>query len=331
MEVVANVYQIKVPFPKGMPGKTNAYIVKGDDGDILVDTGWDSPEGLSAFIKGVEWDRLKLKDIRQIVVTHIHPDHYGLATKLKELCGARVAMHRTEAKLIDSRYVDFEELTTKVKAELASYGVPQAEVAEFVEASAWMRGFVPPEPPEVVLEEGDAISNGSFRFEVMETPGHSPGHISLYEPMKGLFFCGDFVLYDVIPYVGLHPQSGDNPLGDYLDSLKNVKDLSVSFIFPGHGAVFNSLKFRVEEIIQHREQKNRDIIKALGGDLKTVYQVAEEVPWKPEVGGVPFHDLGTWERRLAVRETAAHIRLLTLQDKIAKIDKGGVSLFLAKD
>ena len=331
MEVVANVHQIKVPFPKGIRGETNAYIVRGDAGSILVDTGWDSPEGLSAFIKGVEWDRLKLKDIRQIVITHVHPDHYGLAGKLKELCGAKVAMHRTEAELIESRYVNFEELTRKVKTELAGYGVPQAELVEVVEASPWMRGFAPPEPPEVVLEEGNAISNGTFRFEVIETPGHSPGHISLYEPIKGLLFCGDFVLYDVIPYVGLHPQSGDNPLGDYLNSLNNVKDLSVSFIFPGHGPVFNSLRFRVEEIIKHREQRNRNIVKALGDDWKTVYQVAEEVPWKPEVGGVPFHDLGAWERRLAVRETAAHIRLLTLQDKVAKIDKGGVSLFSATD
>jgi glyoxylase-like metal-dependent hydrolase (beta-lactamase superfamily II) len=331
MEIVAGIHQIKIPFPKGIHGETNVYIVKGDAGDILIDTGWDSPEGLSAFIKGMEWDRLKLKDIRQIVVTHIHPDHYGLAGKLRELCGAKIAMHQTEAKLIDSRYVDFEELTTRVKAELASYGVPQAELAEFIDASPWMRGFVPPEPPQVVLEEGNTISNGSFRLEVMLTPGHSPGHISLYEPTKRLFFCGDFVLYNTIPYVGLHPQSGDNPLGDYLNSLKNVKELSVSFIFPGHGPVFNSLRLRVEEIIHYREQRNRDVIKALGGELKTVYQVAEEVPWKPEAGGVPFHDLGAWERRLAVRETAAHIRLLTLLDRVAKIDKGGVPSFLAKD
>ena len=331
MEIVAGVHQIKVPFPKGARGETNAYIVKGDSGDILVDTGWDSPEGLSAFIKGVEWDRLKLKDIRQIVVTHVHPDHYGLAGKLKELCGARVAMHRTEAKLLDSRYADSEELTRRVKSELASYGVPQAELAEFVDASPWMRGFAPPQPPEVLLEEGNTISNGSFRFKVMETPGHSPGHISLYEPIKGLFFCGDFVLYNVIPYVGLHLQSGDNPLGDYLDSLKNVKELSASFIFPGHGPVFNSLRMRVEAIIQHREQRNRDILKALRGDSKTVYQVAEGVSWKPETGGVPFHDLGAWERRLAVRETAAHTRLLTLQGRVAKTDKEGVPLFLAKE
>lgn len=331
MEVVAGIHQIKVPFPKGMSGETNAYIVKGSEGSILVDTGWDSPEGLSAFIKGMEWDRLKLSDIRQIVVTHIHPDHFGLASKLKELCGAKIATHRIEAGLIDLRYVNSEELTRQVRMELASYGVPQAESAEFIEASQWMRDLVSPEAPEVILDEGDEISNGSFKFEVMRTPGHSPGHISLYEPTKGLFLCGDFVLYDVIPHVGLHPQSGDNPLGDYLNSLKKIENLKVSFILPGHGPVFNSLKLRVDEIVQHCEQRDKDIIRALGGDLKTVYQAAVEISWKLEVGGISFHELGAWDRRLAVRETAAHIRLLTLQDKVGKIDKGGVSTFLAKD
>jgi hypothetical protein len=116
-----------------------------------------------------------------------------------------------------------------------------------------------------------------------------------------------------------------------MDSLKKVQNRSVNFVFPGHGSVFNSLKLRIEDIVRHREQRNMDIIKALNDGLKTIYQIATEIPWKVESGGVAFEDLGIWDKRLAVRETAAHIRLLTLQDKVGKIDKHGVSSFLVKD
>ncbi len=331
MEIVAGVHQLQIPFPEGIRGDTNVYVVEGNEGSILIDTGWDSPDGLKAFIQGLEWDRLKLRDIKQIVVTHIHPDHYGLAGKVKELCGAKIAMHKLEGELINLRYVNFEELLRKVEAELFSYGVPMGELSDFAKASLWMREFVSPEAPEVVLDGGDEISNGAFNLEVLHTPGHSPGHICLREPMKGWLFCGDLVLYNSFPHVGLHPQSGDNPLGDYMDSLKKVQNRSVNFVFPGHGSVFNSLKLRIEDIVRHREQRNVDIIEALNGDLKTIYQIATEIPWKVESGGVAFEDLGIWDKRLAVRETAAHIRLLALQDKIGKIDKHGVSSFLVKD
>jgi len=331
VEIVAGVHQLKIPFPKGIPGDTNVYVVEGNEGSILIDAGWDSPEGLSAFIRGLEWDRLKLRDIQQIVVTHIHPDHYGLAGKVKELCGAKIAMHKIEGELINLRYVNFEELLRKVELELFSYGVPMGELSGFAKASLWLREFVSPEAPEVVLDEGDEISNGTFNLEVLHTPGHSPGHICLREPTKGWLFSGDLVLYNSFPHVGLHAQSGDNPLGDYLDSLKKVQHRSVNFVFPGHGSVFNGLKLRIDDIVRHREQRNMDVIKALDSNLKTIYQIATEIPWKVDSGGVAFKDLAVWDRGLAVRETAAHIRLLTLQDKIGKIDKDGVSLFLVKD
>lgn len=331
MEIITGVHQLKVPFPKGIHGDTDVYVVEGNEGNILIDTGWDSPESLAAFIKGLEWERLKLRDIKQIVVTHIHPDHYGLAGKLRELCGAKIAMHRVEAGLINLRYLNFEELIKKVKVELTSYGIPEEELSELAEASLWMREFVSPESPEVVLDEGDEISNGSFNFEVWHTPGHSPGHICLYEPTKRWLFCGDLVLHDVFPYVGLHPQSGDNPLGDYLNSLKKVEKSVINFVFPGHGAVFNGLKFIIAGIMQHYEQRQNEIIRVLNGNLKSIYQIATELSWRAEIGGVALQELPIWDKRMAIRKIAAHIRLLTLQDRIGKVDRDGVSLFLVKD
>jgi glyoxylase-like metal-dependent hydrolase (beta-lactamase superfamily II) len=166
---------------------------------------------------------------------------------------------------------------------------------------------------------------------VIRTPGHSPGHICLYEPRKRLLFSGDHVLYDVTPHVGFHPQSGDNPLGDYISSLKRVQNLNVSFVLPGHGPIFNSLKLRVAEILYHHEQRMRNIMRALKDGLKTAYQIAEEIPWMTDQGSVAFRDLTSWDRRLAVMETMAHLKLLVAEGKVGDVDMDGVSLYLTKD
>ena len=108
MEVISGVHQIKVPLVPGLPEQsTNVYVVEGSQGNIMIDTGWNRPESFSMLIEGLKEDRIKLQDIKKIVITHIHPDHYGLASKVKQLCRAEVAMHRVAAGLIDSRYVNF--------------------------------------------------------------------------------------------------------------------------------------------------------------------------------------------------------------------------------
>ena len=331
MEIVTGVHQIKLPFPQGIPGNTNVYVVEGSKGNILVDTGWDTSDVLWAFREGLRENRLKFQDINWIVITHIHPDHYGLARKIKELCGAEVVMHKIEAGLINSRYKDFNGLLWQIGEELSANGVPQAELPELKEAALWINQFVSPDLPDVMLDDGDRITNGSFEFEVLRTPGHSPGHICLYEPRKRWLFCGDHVLFNTTPHVGSHPQSGDNPLGDYLNSLEMLSGLKVSFVFPGHGPVFNSLRLRVEGIFRHHEQRKGAIMKVLNDGLKTAYQVASEIPWMLEAGGVAFGDLAPWDRRLAILETIAHLKLLASEDKVGKIDQEGVSLYLSKD
>ncbi len=331
MEVVSGIHQIKVPFPKGMLGHTNVYVLEGDEGNILIDSGWDSTESLWALKEGLTSEHLKLRDIKKVVITHLHPDHYGLASKVKQLCGAKVAMHRVEGELINSRYKDFGVLLKETEEELRRNGVPQTELPKLKDASLWMNQFVTPELPDVLLDDGDSFSTGSFEIRVLRTPGHSPGHICLYEPRKKVLFSGDHILYDITPHVGFNPQSGDDPLGDYISSLERLERLKVNFVLPGHGPVFNSLKLRIEEILYHHEQRKRNILSVLSDGLKTAYQIAEEIIWIPEQGGTAFVDLAFWDRRLAVMETIAHLKSLTSEGKVGNIDMDGVSLYLAKD
>jgi len=331
MEILNGVHQIKIPAPESASWYTNVYVIEGSDGHILVDSGWDSQESLWALQEGIKGANLKLRDIKKVVITHIHPDHYGLSTKIKQICGAQVAIHRIDAGFIFPRYKDFDDLIKKTEELLRQNGAPEDELLQLKEASLWMNKYVTPDLPEVKLEDGDTISNDSFEFEVLWTPGHSPGHVCLYERDRKFILTGDHILYDTTPHVSFNPQSGDNPLGDYISSLKKLERLKVNFILPGHGPVFNALGLRIENILQHHEERKRAIMRSLDDGLKTAYEIAKQIPWMINEGGTTFQDLSVWDRRMAVHETIAHLKLLMEEDRVGNVDMDGASLYLAKD
>ena len=331
MQVLNGVHQIKTPCPGGLLWYTNVYVIEGSDGHILIDSGWDSQESLWALQEGIKAANLKLRDIRKVVITHIHPDHYGLTAKIKQICGAEVAIHRIDTELIFPRYKDFTALIKKTEALLRQNGVPGDELPQFKEASLWMNKYVTPDLPEVKLEDGDIISNGSFELEVLWTPGHSPGHICLYERDGKFILTGDHVLYDTTPHISFNPQSGDNPLGDYVSSLKKLERLKVRFVLPGHGPMFNALGLRIENILQHHQERKSAIMKSLHSGLKTAHAIAQQIPWMVDEGGVAFQDLAVWDKRMAVTETIAHLKLLVEEDYVGNVDMDGASLYLPKD
>jgi len=269
------------------------------------------------------------KDIAQIIVTHIHPDHYGLTGRVKQLSGDNLSVHRIEADLIHSRYVNLDGLLGDMARQLRYGGVPQNDLPQFRGASLWMKQFVVPVAPEIRLSGGEKLSNGSFEFEVLWTPGHSPGHICLYEPKKKLLFSGDHILPNITSHVGLHPQSGENPLGDFINSMRAIEKLEVNFVFPGHGAVFSGLKQRIGELLYHYRERKMAIIKSVSNELKTAYQIATEILWRPESGGVPFQELELWDKRLAVMETLAHLQLLMTEGKVEKVGEDDAVLYWA--
>ena len=359
MEVVQGVYQIKLPLlgaalasDDGQPIKAskdklisvieqkilepaansyvNVYLIEGKEGNVLVDTGWNTPESYSILNNELRTYGFDLKDISQIVVTHLHPDHYGLAGRIKQVSGAKIALSEVEAGMLDSRYVNLDNLLEQVLLFLDSNGVPQDDVFQLSEASLPLRGFVLPTSPDIKLKNGKKISIDPFEFKVILTPGHSPGHVCLYEPNRKLLFSGDHVLPEISPHVGLHPQSGQDPLGDYLSSLKALADLEVNLVLPGHGPAFSGLKKRVEELLYHHEQRKSGILSVVQNDMKTAYQIAVEIPWMTDIKAEDFQSLNMWNRRLAVMETLAHLQLLVKEGKVKKTVKDGTSFYRAE-
>lgn len=359
MEIIRGVYQIQIPLSgvellpdNARPIKAskdrfvdvieqkvlepmvlshvNVYLIEGAKENILIDTGWDTPDAFATLNKELKKNGFSFKDISQIIITHIHPDHYGLAGKLKQLSGAKIAISEIESDIIQTRYVHTDELLKQIRTFLQYNGVPKGEVLKLAEVSMPARKLVVPVMPDVRLKEGRKISVEPFEFKVLSSPGHSPGHICLYEPNRKLLFTGDHILPQITSHVGSHPQAGKNPLGSYLSSLTEMVDnLEVNFAFPGHGPAFSGIRQIVDGLFRHHEQRNASILKALGETMKSGYQVAIEIPWLTDRNPVNFQSLNILNQRLALTETLAHIEYLFNEGKIQKFEQDGIALYFA--
>jgi glyoxylase-like metal-dependent hydrolase (beta-lactamase superfamily II) len=187
-----------------------------------------------------------------------------------------------------------------------------------------MLKFVTPTMPDTTLYGGETITCGDFNFEVMPTPGHAPGHICLYEPEKKILFSGDHILPTITPHVGLHPQSGPNPLGDYLDSLNHLKELEVKLVLPGHEQPFTEFKERIEGINLHHKLRNAEILAALDSDTKTAFELTIGITWLHDVNGVGWYKLANFDKRMAILETLAHLEAMRAKGELEKFSRDDI-------
>lgn len=328
-EIVPGLYRLQLPSPGRYLNSVNVYLAKGDSGHLLIDTGWDTEGSFNSLKQQLANLQVDLSEICQIVATHIHPDHYGLADRLRRLSRAEITLHSLEWEFVELRYVNLTELLLQIKQWLYINGVPTNELPEFQGASLGAANLAAPPPPEVMLHGDETISTGSFSFKAIWTPGHSPGHICLFEPSQKILISGDHILPTITPNISLNPQSSSNPLGDYLNSLNAIGQLEVKLVLPGHGNPFAGLQQRVAELFQHHERRMSEILRILKTKPKTAYQICLEMTWllNVTVSGVRGYNLAPWDRRMAVLETLAHLEAMRADSKVDKFLKDSIIFY----
>ena len=348
MEIIPGIYQLQLPIPFAPLGdmalgeavsETNVYLIRGSRGWLLVDSGWNDSKTLEIFEKGLKEIGINFKDISQIVITHSHLDHFGLAGKLKELSGARLFLHQRERRFIEPRGVEPAEVLQTMQAWLYKNGIPEDETVKIQSLPKGEMKFMSPVFPDVVsfsgklgspdvfLSGGEKINTDFFNFEVLWTPGHSPGHICLYERAKKILISGDHILSEITPEIGLTPFSSMNPLDDYIKSLKSLRKLEVELVLPGHQDYFANLQKRIDELIQHHQGRKGAILEVLKNRPEVAYRIAMKIPWIPQKGGIPWEELGPWGHRMALMETLAHLSLLEEEGKVKKIYEDDFELY----
>ncbi len=202
------------------------YVFETDAGPYIVDAGWNTDDAFETLAAGLSHAGTEVAEVQGVLVTHIHPDHYGLAGRVREASGAWVALHPADAKLIHDRYQEPEDLLARVGAMLRRVGAPAEELSSLQRASMPVLPFVTAVEPDVLIEDGTKPEVPGWDLLAIWTPGHSPGHLCFHEPRYQLMLSGDHVLPRITPNIPFHPQAGADPLGDYLASLDRVAALS---------------------------------------------------------------------------------------------------------
>jgi glyoxylase-like metal-dependent hydrolase (beta-lactamase superfamily II) len=281
------------------------YVFETDRGPYLIDAGWNTDDSYNTLVEGLAQTGFEIADVQGVLVTHIHPDHYGLAGRIREASGAWVALHPADAALIQDRYDEPTDLLARMGAMLRRDGVPAEEIAALQNASMPARPGVMAVRPDVLIEDGDKPEIPGWELTAIWTPGHSPGHICLYEASNRLMLSGDHVLPRITPNISFHPQAGPNPLGDFLASLDKDAEFDSDEVLPAHEYRFADLQERVDELKAHHQARFDEALAAIRAGSTTTWLVAEHMTWNK-----PWDELKGWHRRAAAGEALAHLNYL---------------------
>lgn len=328
MEVVSGIHQLRVPIPDNPLGHLNCYLIEGKDGWLMVDTGWYTRDAFDSLVEELKSLGLVMADISTMIVTHVHPDHFGLAGRIKHMSPrTELITHRWESDLIEPRYIKLSELRNKMSKLLSRHGVPPSNLSTLESASMPALQYVTVTLPDRTLYGGEIIETGRFNLEVIWTPGHSPGHICLYEPRNQILFSGDHILPTISPNISYHVQSGDNPLGDFINALQKLMYLSVSRVLPAHEHMFTEFRRRIEEILDHHERRKTEIQEVLSESPSNAYDISSQITWDiPDLAWEQFPPL---HQRAAVTETLAHLECLRWEGKVRREMKDHVITYAA--
>lgn len=317
------VYRIPLPLPNDSLRAVNAYAVVDDGGVDVVDSGWDLPESRQRLVTGLASIGLSVSDIRNFFVTHVHRDHYTQAVAVRREFGTRVSLGAGEKPSLDAlQSPDRKPLGWQLdalrKCGAAKLATELAEQRTRMPAIDGLRWLSPDEwlvPGIITLPSGRTL-------EVLETPGHTRGHVVFHDRRARLLFAGDHVLPRITPSIGFEQVPLENPLAAFLGSLARVRQLPDATLLPAHGPVAASTHARVDELSAHHGRPLDHTEAAVAAGASTAHEVAEQLRWTRRDRRI--EELDQFNQMLAVLETRAHLTLLVAQGRVraAEISDG---------
>ncbi|MCG2623395.1 MBL fold metallo-hydrolase [Arthrobacter sp. I2-34] len=312
------LFSIPVAIPIPSLATVNVYLLELEGGGVaLIDTGWDDEASYRSLVDGVAAAGHGLDDVATIIVTHAHPDHMGLARRIRDISGARVLMHHVEVGRLRDGPTGPHAYNAAVRRTFPRWGVEASDLENWVGASAAM----PARSWDVAAEpvcHGQLLDLPGWQLEALWTPGHTPGHLCLYDRTTRLLFSGDHVLPRITPVIGMHPGEESDPLADFLASLEQVAALDVSTVLPAHGSPFSGVADRAAELMAHHRQRLQEVHSRVEKQPGvTAWGLANQLTWSR-----PLADAPAPTRRLALAETQAHLVHLHRRGELARSGTG---------
>lgn len=300
-------YRIEIPLPESPLKSLNSYVITGPERNLIIDTGLNRKACETAMNAGLQDIGIDMTNT-DIFITHLHADHFGLVLKLATK-STTVYFNRPDAELIES----FEGFDPMIEYAGVN-GFPREELRSALEQHPGYKHGTDWMPEMKLLDDQETIRVGDYSFRCIHTPGHTMGHMCLYEPAQEILISGDHILIDITPNIQCWSDDED-PLKAYLASLEAVRSLNVKRVLPGHRRLFSDHVRRIDELIRHhhnRLDEIRTILHESGG--QNAYQVASQMTW--DIRCDRWEDFPVAQKWFATGEAISHLRYLEAAGEI---------------
>jgi glyoxylase-like metal-dependent hydrolase (beta-lactamase superfamily II) len=280
------VWRLRLPLPwPGVP-HGNAWAVAADGGIVLFDTGIGGRGGLRQLDLALAQAGFGLEDVRLLVCTHSHTDHYGLAAPIVAGAGCELWMHPAWEHI--RLHADDPAASLERRIEVARQsGVPPLALERYRQRHEDDddNGIDAIAEPDRHLLPGVEVETDLGAWQVYETPGHAPSHVVLHQPERKLMISGDHLLGRTVLFFD-HGHSPD-PVGEFLRGLDEIEPLAVDLVLPGHGRTFREPGAKIAEARRQVDEMLGRVRDALGEGEKTVFGIVEGIVGPENVNGPP--------------------------------------------
>ncbi len=317
-EIMPNLYRIEIPLPRSPLKWLNSYLVKGEDRFLIIDTGFNTENCLKAMNDGLHQAGVDLHKT-DIFITHLHVDHIGLAGTLAT-GRSNVYFNEREAQKLNEQNRDWKAYWQRILDVYVANGfAADGALASLLSHPAQSYGLTR-QMDFTIVQDGDTIDMGNFSFRCVATPGHSPGHICLYEAQKKILVAGDHILFDITPNITYWVDMEDS-LRQYLASLEKVNALDVELVLPGHRRLVHDLHGRIAELQEHHRARLHEVMVALGEGPKNILQIAPRISW--DITAKTWEEFPPPQKWFAFGETLAHVKYLEGKGLVRHITQAG--------
>ncbi|MDQ1735123.1 MAG: hypothetical protein QOH56_1374 [Pseudonocardiales bacterium] len=290
---------------------------------MLIDSGWAIPEAREQLSHALASAGFSPSDIRRFLITHVHRDHYTHAVALRREFGTRVTLGAGEQRSLEVARMpgrpgltdQFEYLHLMGGAAIVAALAPHPDAHASPHADDW-------ELPDDWFIGGEQIEAAGRRLDVINTPGHTQGHVVFHDVMNAALFAGDHVLPQITPSIGFDGSASVNPLRDFLRSLALVRALPDAALYAAHGPVAPSVHQRVDELVDHHGARLEQTERVVSAGVAIGLEIAAQLTWTRRERR--FADLDLFNQMLAVCETGAHLDLLESQGRLVVETVDGV-------
>jgi glyoxylase-like metal-dependent hydrolase (beta-lactamase superfamily II) len=298
-----------LPWP-GVP-HVNAWAVAADGGIVLFDTGYAWEDGTRQLELALAQVGFRLSDVRLLVCTHAHSDHYGLAGPVVDAAGCELWMHPAWEHIRGMADDPDEALDRRIEIARQS-GVPAAGLREFERSRRGANtGFARVIAPDRELVPGVEVSSDVGTWQVHETPGHAPSHVTLHQPESGMLISGDHLLGRVSLFFdyGHTP----DPAGEFLGGLDVVEDLEpLGLCLAGHGRPFRDVRAKIQANRAEVATQLARVRATLDGEPITAFDVVRELVGEENLNAAT----GAWGMQMAL----AYLDHLALRGEVEPLD-----------